>query len=184
MALEFKKSPRPTLGVEVEIPLIDGENMALASDAVAILEAAHSIPDLRVVSEINQSMVEINTEICADVKEVRASLTRQIGQLKEITEPRGVELAVFGNHPFHHWRELKIYPKARYFHILEKFQWLARRLTTFGLHVHVGMADGERTIAVSNALINYIPHLLALSASSPFWGGKDTGLASCRAAVF
>src|SRR4030095_6546687 len=89
-----------------------------------------------------------------------------------------------GNHPFHHWRELKIYPKARYFQILEKFQWLARRLTTFGLHVHVGMADGERTIAVSHALINYIPHLLALSASSPFWGGKDTGLASCRVAVF
>src|SRR4030095_4392213 len=107
-----------------------------------------------------------------------------IGQLKEIAEPRGVEIAVFGNHPFHHWRELKIYPKARYFQILEKFQWLARRLTTFGLHVHVGMADGERTIAVSNALINYIPHLLALSASSPFWGGKDTGLASCRVAVF
>src|SRR4029453_4900312 len=125
MALEFKKSSGPTLGVELEIPLIDGENMALASEAVALLEAAQSIPDLRLVSEINQSLVEINTEICADVKEVGASLTRQIGQLKEIAEPRGVEIAVFGNHPFHHWRELKIYPKARYFQILEKFQCVA-----------------------------------------------------------
>jgi glutamate---cysteine ligase / carboxylate-amine ligase len=184
MSLTFKSSPKPTLGVEVEIPLIDGASMALASEAVSIIEAAAAVPDLRLVAELNQSMVEINTEICTDVKEVRLSLERQTQQLREIAEPRGLELAIFGNHPFQHWRELKIYPKARYFQILEKFQWLARRMTTFGLHVHVGVADGERAIAVINGLINYIPHLLALSASSPFWGGKDTGLASCRVAVF
>jgi carboxylate-amine ligase len=184
MSLEFKKSPKPTLGVELEIQLIDRESKGLASEAIGILEEASAMPDLRLVSELNQSMVEINTEICDSVKEVEASLERQIQKLRGIAEKRGVELAISGNHPFHNWKELKIYPKARYFQILEKFQWLARRLTTFGLHVHVGIRDGDRTISIMNSLIHYIPHLLALSASSPFWGARDTGLASCRAAIF
>jgi carboxylate-amine ligase len=184
MSIEFKRSERPTLGVEVEVQLIDQTSKALVSDAIPILEAASSIQNLRLVSELNQAMVEINTEICETVKQVGESLRGQIQKLREIVEQRGVTIAISGTHPFHDWRELKIYPKARYFKILEKFQWLARRMSTFGLHVHVGIQDGDRAIAVINGLINYIPHLLALSASSPFWGNKDTGLCSCRVAIF
>jgi len=184
MPIEFKKSPKPTLGVELEIQLIDRETKGLASEAISILEEASSVPELRLVSEINQSMVEINTEVCESVKQVGQSLDRQIQQLRQIAQAKGIEIAISGNHPFHNWKDMKIYPKARYFKILEKFQWLARRLTTFGMHVHVGVRNGDRAVSIMNSLIHYIPHLLALSASSPFWGGQDTGLASCRAAIF
>jgi len=184
MPLEFKKSAQPTLGVELEIQLIDRHSMGLASEAIPILEKASHFKELRLVSELNQSMVEVNTEICKTVKEVEKSLRRQLQTLREISSSRGVEIAIAGTHPFQNWQELKIYPKARYFKILEKFQWLARRLITYGLHVHVGVRDGDRAIAVINSLINYIPHLLALSASSPYWTGKDTGLCSSRVAVF
>jgi glutamate---cysteine ligase / carboxylate-amine ligase len=184
MSIEFKQSPRPTLGVEIEVQLIDRETKGLAKAAVPILEAAASYPGLRLVSELNQSMVEINTEICETVKQVGQNLEGQFKKLREIADLQGVELAVSGNHPFQNWKELQIYPKARYFEILEKFQWLARRMTTFGLHVHVGVRDGDRAVSIMNSLIYYLPHLLALSTSSPYWGGRDTGLASCRVAVF
>jgi carboxylate-amine ligase len=184
MALEFKKSDNPTLGIELEIQLIDRESKKMAPFALPLIEACHSLPGVRMVSELNQSMVEINTGICRTVREAGEDLSRQIESILPKAEGLGIELAISGNHPFQDWRELKIYPKARYYEILEKFQWLTRRLTTFGLHVHVGIRDGDRAISVINSLINYIPHLLALSASSPFRTGADTGLASARVALF
>jgi glutamate---cysteine ligase / carboxylate-amine ligase len=183
MALSFLECPKPTLGAEVEVQLIDRTTKDLAAAAEQVLERAERMEDLRLKSELTVAMVEINTGICGSVREVAADLSRQMGLLRGVAASQGLKLAVSGTHPFQDWRERKIFPDQRHTQLLEKFQWLARRWTTFGLHVHVGVKNGERAISIMNALISYIPHLLALSASSPFWGGTDTGLASCRAAV-
>jgi carboxylate-amine ligase len=89
-----------------------------------------------------------------------------------------------GTHPFSRWSDQQITPNPRYLHLVDEVQWPARRLQIFGIHVHVGVRSGERAIAMMNALCGYIPYLLALSASSPYWMGEDTGLASCRSKVF
>ncbi len=184
MSIEFKKSPHPTLGVEVEIQLLDRETLDLKPITQSILQMASSDPDLLITSELIQAMVEIKTPICNTVKDVQESLEKQILKLRKLANAQGAEIAISGTHPFQAWWERKIYPSERYVKILEKFQWMARRLGTFGLHVHVGVRDGDRAITLMNSLIHYIPHLLALSTSSPFWGGKDTGLSSSRVAVF
>lgn len=183
MSLVFKKSPKPTLGVEVEVQLIDKVSKNLNPIAVPLLRDAAAIKDLRLKAELTQAMVEINTEICRTVSEAREDILRQLAVLNSLAAAHGSEIAVSGTHPFQSWRERKIFPDERYFRILDKYQWLARRWTVFAMHVHVGLKSGDRAIHVINALISYIPHLLALSASSPFWGGTDTGLASSRAAV-
>jgi carboxylate-amine ligase len=183
MSLEFQGCVKPTLGVEVEVQLIDRSTKDLAAAAETILKRSEGIEDLCLKSELTVAMVEINTNICANVREVAEDLSRQMDRLREIAASQGLKIAISGTHPFQDWRERKIFPDPRHTHLLEKFQWLARRWTTFGLHVHVGVKNGERAIAIMNALIPYLPHLLALSASSPFWGGTDTGLSSCRAAV-
>ncbi len=183
MALSFLECSKPTLGVEVEVQLIDRTTKDLAAAAVPILKRASGVEGLQLKSEMTVAMVEINTEICDTVRQVGESLGRQMNRLRDIAAAQGVKIAVSGTHPFQDWRERKVYPDPRHIALLEKFQWLARRWTTFGLHVHVGVKNGERAIAIMNALVNYIPHMLALSASSPYWGGTDTGLASCRAAV-
>lgn len=184
MPVAFKGSPKPTIGVEVEVQLIDPATLDLKPAAVPILQEAKGISSLRVKSELTQAMVEINTDICHTVAEVEQDLQKQFLKLSELAKKCGAELVVSGTHPFQNWRERQIYPTERYRQIIDKFQWVARRLTIFGLHVHIGIKDGDRAIAVINALINYIPHLLALSASSPFWQGYDTGLQSVRVAVF
>lgn len=183
MSIEFIGSPRPTLGVELELQLVDPATKDLAAQSVALLDLCRRRGLERVKAEITQSMVEIDTEISADVKECRAHLAKRIAQLQAVAQEIGVELAVSGTHPFQCWRERKIFPNSRYRYLLQKFRWLAARLNVYGLHVHVGVRSGADAIAISNAAIRYLPHLLALSASSPYWEGVDTGLHSCRAGV-
>ncbi|HSA58641.1 MAG TPA: glutamate--cysteine ligase [bacterium] len=183
MPLAFTNSPKPTLGIEVEIQLIDRVTKNLSSAAVPLLDEASKVEGLTLKAELSQAMAEINTEICDDIAQARASLARQLDRVRALADKRGIDIAVSGTHPFQDWRERQIFPDPRHIDILEKYQWLARRWTTFGLHVHVGVRGGDRAIHILNTLISYIPHLLALSASSPYWGGTDTGLMSCRAAV-
>jgi carboxylate-amine ligase len=97
---------------------------------------------------------------------------------------RDTMLACAGTHPVSDWRDAKMAPVQRYAELVEQMQWLARRIQTFGVHVHVGLRDGSKAIPIVNALATYLPHFLALTASSPFWGGHDTGLASSRAIIF
>lgn len=170
--------------MELEIQLIDKATKNLKPQALELLMAASQNPALHLKAEMTQAMVEINTDICETVSDVGKNIKKQIQLLHSIADKKGIDLAISGSHPFQMPWERKIFPADRYLKILEKFQWLVRRLTIFGLHVHVGMPTGERAIHVINGLIGYIPHLLALSASSPFWEGHDTGLASSRVAVF
>jgi carboxylate-amine ligase len=131
-----------------------------------------------------QSTVEVVTGVCSTVSEALADLAVTIAQLQRITDMRGTMLACAGTHPVSDWRDAKMAPIQRYAELVEQMQWLARRIQTFGVHVHVGLRDGSKAIPIVNALAAYLPHFLALTASSPFWGGHDTGLASSRAIIF
>jgi carboxylate-amine ligase len=131
-----------------------------------------------------QSTVEVVTGICSTVSEIKDDLSATISQLERITGRRGTMLACAGTHPVSDWRDAKMAPIQRYAELVEQMQWLVRRIQTFGVHVHVGIRDGSKAIPIVNALAGYLPHFLALTASSPYWNGQDTGLASSRAIVF
>jgi carboxylate-amine ligase len=134
--------------------------------------------------EIFCSMVEIATGVCQDASQVRSDLDATLAQLRAACHDLGVVVAGGGAHPFSRYRDRVPYPGERYIRVLERDQWIARRLATFGLHIHLGMRDGDHAIRMMNALLPYMPHLLALSAASPFWEGADTGLADVRVTVF
>jgi carboxylate-amine ligase len=131
-----------------------------------------------------ESTVEIVTDVCHTVSEARADLAATVAELRPIVDARGTALACTGTHPISDWRDAQMAPVQRYAELVEQMQWLARRIQTFGVHVHVGVRAAEKAIPMVNALAAYLPHFLALTASSPFWSGGDTGLASSRAIVF
>ena len=182
MRIRFNGSSGPTLGVEVELQIIDPETRNLVSGASAILERAGDVNNLK--PELIQSTIELNTDVCADVAAVRGELSTRLRELFTRCDGLGYQLASTGTHPFSRWADQDITDKERYHLLANRCQWPARRLMIFGLHVHVGIESGEKAIAIFNALTTYIPHLLALSASSPFFQGEETGLASCRVKIF
>ena len=182
MKIAFNGSPGPSLGVEVELQLLDPETRNLVSGASRIIE--HEAGDAHIKPELIESTIELNTAVCRDVAAVRRDLEQRIGRLLAVCDELGYEVASAGTHPFAEWSEQRVTSEDRYTMLVDRCQWPARRLMIFGLHVHVGIESGEKAIAVFNALSNYLPHLLALSASSPFFNGLDTGLTSCRVKVF
>jgi carboxylate-amine ligase len=129
-------------------------------------------------------MVEIDTGVCDSAAEARRDLDAAVSDLRTACEAEGVTLAGAGSHPFALHRQRLVYPAERYERLIDRNQWVARRLMVFGLHVHLGMPGGERAGQVSNGLLWHLPHMLALSASSPFWQRSDTGLASSRITIF
>ena len=188
MAISWNPSRGPTLGIEWELQLIDARTRLLRQDADEVLAALPGLdasgehPKIR--HELMQSTVEIVTGVCSTVSEAKADLGKTIEELQQIAAGRSILLACAGTHPVSNWRDAKMAPIARYAELVEQMQWLARRIQTFGVHVHVGLRDGGKAIPVVNALAVYLPHFLALTASSPFWNGQDTGLASTRAVIF
>ncbi|HEY8672743.1 MAG TPA: glutamate--cysteine ligase [Candidatus Dormibacteraeota bacterium] len=186
--IEFVSSPRPTIGVEMELELIDRDSRELVRGAHEILgemgeghgDAGHP----KAKQELLQSTVEIITGICDNAAGAVADLAATMAELREHTEPRNLELACSGTHPFSDPAEQEISPDPRYLRLVNEMQWPAKQMQIFGIHVHVGVRSGEKAIAMVNALSAYIPHFLALSASSPYWMGHDTGMASWRSKVF
>jgi len=188
VAIWWNPSRGATLGIEWELQLIDGTSKLLRQDAREVL-AELAGPDgagiaAKIHAELMQSTLEVVTGVCSTVAEAVADLAATIAQLQRITDMRGTMLACAGTHPVSDWRDAKMAPIQRYAELVEQMQWLARRIQTFGVHVHVGLRDGSKAIPIVNALAAYLPHFLALTASSPFWGGHDTGLASSRAVIF
>lgn len=181
-AIPFHGSPKPTIGVELEIQVIDPETRNLTSRSIQILERLED--SSRIKQELTQSTVEVITGVCNTVAEARSDLTRSLQTLYEIGDELGHAYAGAGTHPFGQWRQQSIYPNDRYQNLVRRIQWPARRLLIYGLHVHVGVTSGEKAIAIMNSLTRYLPHLLALSASSPFIDHEDTGLASARTKIF
>jgi glutamate---cysteine ligase / carboxylate-amine ligase len=182
--LAFHPSAAPDFGVEVELQILDRESGDLAPGAVRILKACQEDGVAGTAAELIQSMIEVKTGICRNVDQAREQLFARIGRVRNIASSLGYDLAMASTHPFHHTTTSTIFPGERYEKILERLQWLTYQRVMFGLHVHVGMPDGDTAIGVINLLVRYLPHLIALSANSPFWQGVDTGLASSRVALY
>ncbi len=181
--IPFADSELFSLGVEVELQIINPETRNLYPISPTILDdwALHS-PHIK--PEIFQSMLEIDTPICKNAHEVENELVLTSQELARICEKHGARLSTNGTHPFAQWHSRVFYPAERYDYLVERNQYIARRLMIYGLHVHIGMKNGDHCIQMLNEFLYYIPHLLAMSASSPFWTGQDTGLASSRITVF
>jgi carboxylate-amine ligase len=171
-----------SLGVEVELQLLDRLTMGLTPASPRVFERVGATSAIK--PEIFCSMVEVATGVCEDVSQVRRDLDATLAQLRAACHDLGVVVAGGGAHPFSRYRDRIPYPGERYTSVLEREQWIARRLAIFGLHIHLGMRDGDHAIRMMNALLPYTPHLIALSAASPFWEGTDTGLADARVTVF
>lgn len=188
MAISFTSSERPTIGVEWELQLVDHKTRHLRQEANKLLTA---LPDLSSGSahpplrhELMQSQIEVVTGICETVEEAKGDLSRTISRMREVLDPWGTTLTCSGTHPVDDWRDQELSPGERYVELVDQMQWLARRILTCGVHVHVGVRDREKAVPIVNALSHYLPHFLALSASSPYWTGGDTGLASARSIIF
>lgn len=183
MNIVFNPSETHTLGVEAELQVVDSAG-ALATDTAATKILAELDDPRAYKHELLECTIEVITDVCPTVKAVRADLGGKIERLIEVSEGLGYRVLCTGTHPFSAWADQTVSPDPRYHSLIENCQWTARRLLIFGIHTHVGLASGEQAISVGNALATYIPHFLALSSSSPFWQGRDTGLSSTRSKVF
>lgn len=182
--LAFRPSAEPSLGVEVELMILDRESGDLAQGAVPILSECAKRPLERVSAELMQSMIEVKTSVCRDVNDVREDLTGTLSQVRDIARSLGFDLGLSGTHPFHRPMDSVLFPAERYERIQERLAWLTCQRVVFGLHVHVGVPSGDLALGVTSMMVQYLPHLVALSANSPFWQGVDTGLASTRTALY
>src|SRR5271155_384135 len=144
MALAFHGSEKHTIGVEIELQILDTSNFDLAPRSETLLEICRQRNINRVKAEIHQSMIEVDSEISKDVKECRSFLKRRLKALHKVAESVGLKLAVTGTHPFQKWSDRLITNQGRYINLHEKFQWLARRMNIYGLHVHVGVSSGDQ----------------------------------------
>jgi YbdK family carboxylate-amine ligase len=187
MKVPFQPSQRASLGVEWELELVDQQTGELTSGASEILAEIAPVPGEehpKAKHELLESTIEIITGICQTVDEAQKDLAVTLEEVTAAANRRGLDVMCSGTHPTTDWMTQKISPNPRYEALVDKMQWLARRLQIFGVHVHVGVRSFEKAIPINNALTAYVPHFLALSASSPYWIGTDTGLASARSKVF
>jgi carboxylate-amine ligase len=179
----FVPSPRPTLGVEIELNLVDAGNFALRSGMIPVIQ---SLPEeLRgsVKPELFQCYLEVNTGICERVADVHRDLAAKIKVVQGVAEEHNLRLFWGGTHPFSRWQDQEVTPEPRYLGLVDLLQETARRLVTFGLHVHVGLDSGDKAIMMIDRILAHLPTLLALSVNSPFWQGRNTGLHSHRSKV-
>jgi carboxylate-amine ligase len=172
-----------TLGVEEELQLVDETSFDLTSRYAEVFgEAARH--DERIKPELLQSTVEVATEPVQTVGEAIAEAAELRRRAHEEAERRGVRVLSAGTHPFSRYEHQDITDKPRYAELVDALQWAVERQLIFGLHVHVGLDSAQQAIAVCNALRTWLPELLALSANSPFWHGRDSGLHSTRSKIF
>lgn len=176
--------PEFTLGVEEEYQIVDPQTRELAASSEKILPLARQrLSEDAVQSEIHRSQIEIATEVCHSLEEVRAQLVRSRRSVIEAAAEDGKKIIAAGTHPFSSWKQ-PITSKQRYQSLEEDFQQIVRELVIFGCHVHVGLEDKEMAVAVLNRVQNWLAVLLALSANSPFWLGQVTGYASYRTEIW
>src|SRR6202045_4074096 len=178
-------TPTFTIGIEEEYQTVDPETRDLRSHIHAeILEKGKLLLQERVKAEMHQSVVEVGTSVCNNIKECKTEVKKLRRNMVRLSKENGLRLASVATHPFSDWRTQEIYPDDRYKNIVEDMQLVARANLIFGLHVHVGVEDRETAIHLMNHARYFVPHLLALSSNSPFWLGMDTGLKSYRCKVF
>lgn len=173
-----------TIGIEEEYQIVDCETRELDSYVTKMLEDGRTILREQVKPEMLQSVVEVGTNVCRTIDEARADLVNLRGTIAALAAKQCKRIVAAGTHPFSHWSTQEVYPHERYYGIMDEMQDAARQLLIFGMHVHVGMPDLELGIQIQNVMRYFLPHLLALSTSSPFWEGRNTGFKSYRSIVF
>jgi carboxylate-amine ligase len=178
-----KKPPTLTIGIEEEYQIIDPQTRELRSYITEILKE-DSVLMGEVKPELHQSMVEVGTKVCRTPAEARLELIRLRKLVMDLAAKKGLKIAAAGSHPFSAWQTQEITPLERYIAVKDDLQDLAQRLLIFGTHVHIGIEDREFLIDAMNVSRYFLPHVLALSSSSPFWMGRLTGLKSYRSVVF
>ena len=177
--------PTFTIGIEEEYQTVDPNTRDLRSHIHAeILEKGKLLLQERVKSELHQSVVEVGTSVCSNIKEAKTEVKKLRRDMVKLAKDNGLALASAATHPFADWRMQEISPDERYKNIVEDMQLVARANLIFGLHVHVGVEDRETAIHLMNHARYFVPHILALSTNSPFWLGMETGLKSYRCKVF
>ena len=181
----FGKGDPYTLGVEEEYQLLDGRTLDLVQHIETMLDAVsgHELEE-RINAELMQSVIEITTPVCRTIADVNRALLELRGYVTEVARGKGLRVGSAGTHPFSLFERQRITAKDRYRALIDQMQYIARRELIFGMHVHVAVDDPEKAIKVVNGLLPQLGPLLALSASSPFWRGEPTGLASSRQMVF
>ena len=185
LACRYFMKPSFSIGIEEEYQTVDPQTRDLRSHIQAeILEKGRLILQERVKAEMHQSVVEVGTGVCKNIKEAKAEVKLLRRDIVRLAKENGLRLASVATHPFADWRVQEIYPDDRYKNIVEDMQLVARANLIFGLHVHIGIEDRETAIHMMNHARYFLPHLLALSTNSPFWLGMDTGLRSYRCKVF
>lgn len=186
--MEFNASERSTLGIEVEYGIVDrasGRLVTASNDLLtALSEPFGGEEHPKAKHELFQSSLEVITGICETPDEAAHDLASTLSEIVPWLSERNLALESTGTHPFDEWDGLPITDNARYLAMVERLQWPAQRLLIHGVHVHVGVRSGEKAITTTNVLAMYLPILLALSASSPYWLARDTGMASARTKVF
>jgi len=180
--IDFAGSVRPTIGVEWEFALVDPATRDLSNEAAAVIAEIGETPHVH--KELLRNTVEVVTGICENSAEAMDDLRGTLGLVRPIVRERGMELFCAGTHPFAKWSAAKLTDAPRYAELIKRTQWWGRQMLIWGVHVHVGVSSAHKVMPIITSLLNQYPHLLALSASSPFWDGVDTGYASNRAMMF
>ena len=190
----FRPSPERTLGVEWELGLVDPQSLDLTSRAHELLaltnapgDDTHARPTRTrstVTKELLTNTVEIVTGICANAGEAASDLRDGLARVRRAADEIGVDLYGGGSHPFARWEDQEVTDGQRYATLIDRTQWWGRQMVIFGVHVHVGIRSAAKVWPLVNGLLTYHPHLTALSASSPYWSGEDTGYASNRTMLF
>ncbi len=183
MRYTFNGNDTHTLGVEVELQLIDRETLALAPRIQEVMDRAPDQFRASIKPEFMQSYCEICTDVCHSVNDVEQDLAAKLAWARDTGEELGLHFLWSGAHPFSRWNDQQISPGERYAWLLDAMQDVARRLVVFGLHVHVGVDSGDKAIQMCDRLLRHLPTLLALSANSPLWCGRDTGMLSYRSKI-
>jgi len=187
VSIDFRASPRPTLGVEWEFALVDKVTRDLSNTASELFESVRrhegaDVPKLH--KELLRNTIEVVTGTCGSVDEAVDDLTGTLRLVRDLADDLGVDLFSAGTHPFAHWAAQLVTPGHRYETLVERTQWWGRQMLIWGVHVHVGVRRREHVFPIISSLLNQLPHLQALSASSPIYAGTDTGYASTRAMLY
>jgi glutamate---cysteine ligase / carboxylate-amine ligase len=173
-----------TLGIEEEFQIVDPVTRELKSHVSEILDEGKMLLGEKIKPEMIQSMIEVGTGVCANIQEAREDITQLRCIISSLARQKGMAIAAASTHPFSKWSEQTIFEADRYKLLVDELQMVARSLLIFGVHVHVGISDLDRRIHIMNAARYFLPHVLAMTTSSPFWLGFNTGLKSYRSEVF
>ncbi|BBZ35499.1 glutamate--cysteine ligase [Mycolicibacterium confluentis] len=180
--IDFAGSYRPTVGVEWEFALVDAATRDLSNEAAQVIAELGENPHVH--KELLRNTIEVVTGICRNSAEAMDDIHSTLRTVQQVVRGQGMELFCAGTHPFATWSTQQLTDAPRYAELIKRTQWWGRQMLIWGVHVHVGVSSAHKVMPIISSLLNHYPHLLALSASSPWWEGEDTGYASNRSMMF